>query len=969
MPKKKGHSALFSMVAAVIIIVCGQILLIGGAIKVSNVIPALSDHAYENFQKTVKNRKNYIESELHNRWSKIDDSATIISALYPETQEGNVLTEKETLHFLEQSTKPLLRTLRETGTTGIFLILNDNIMETSAHSCLYFVDGEPDYNDLKNNSDLLILKGPLEFLNEFKIPLHISWNYGITFTKENRDIFYKPYNAAKIGQNPKHLGYWDVSPSLYDDNANTITYTKPLLSPSGQVFGVLGVELSQEYIFKLLPSTELTGRAGGYAIATDCKDGGLQAAMVQGAEMRNRLPLGEKIKVKLENRVFEGYSIQSEEGEQLAVNYQKIALYDRNTPFEDKNLYLMGVTNQSSLEKNAKVLTKALSVALFGSLVIGILLSVLLSFFFTKPLQELIKKIRSFMPGQTLSLGATGILEIDELSKAVEQLNADVLNSALKTDKIIDMVNLDIGSYEYKSKDKFVKISLVLANMLGLQADEQGLVEKESFISCMREIRSHQTEEGLYQYGKELNRWLKIEKITTENGEVGVVVDRTKEERARLTLQHDRDFDALTGIYNRFAFWRKVNAIFAAGDFKYAGFVMGDLDNLKHLNDTYGHDLGDQYIKLMASFFAKYFAGKNAVFGRMSGDEFYFFLYGYDSIEDIRKIVYGLYLELAEELLILPDKTTFRYKMSSGVAWYPMDAEDAETLLRYADFAMYQGKHTTKGGIREFDPKLYQAQSYMVTGKEELNTILDEQLLEYVFQPIVSGVDGSLYGYEALMRPRGKKINSPDKLLNLAQAEGQLWKVEKNTFYMVMDLTKRYSELLKGTKIFLNSVPNQVLKEQEYQELAYVHKDILNSLVIEITENESIDEYPLQKKKSLAKLWGAKLAIDDYGSGYANDMLLLNMEPQFIKIDRFLIDGVDCDTNKLDIIKKTILFARERKISVIAEGVETEQELTVLLKAGVDYIQGYYVARPMTKPDFDTTAFKEKVREINELMK
>ncbi|MEG1684289.1 MAG: EAL domain-containing protein, partial [Oscillospiraceae bacterium] len=289
---------------------------------------------------------------------------------------------------------------------------------------------------------------------------------------------------------------------------------------------------------------------------------------------------------------------------------------------------------------------------------------------------------------------------------------------------------------------------------------------------------------------------------------------------------------------------------------------------------------------------------------------------------------------------------------------------EPEELMRYADFAMYQGKHTIKGGIREFDSQIYQEQSYLFTGKEELYTVLDEQLFTYAFQPIVSAADGSIYGYEALMRPGGKTLNSPDKLLNLAQMEGQLYKVERNTFYTVLGLASLYRELFQKCKLFLNSVPNQVLKETEYEELTHLYADCLDCLVIEITESESINDASLSRKKDLVKQWGALLALDDYGTGYANDMLLLNLEPNLIKIDRFLVDGIETDKNKLDLVKKTIAFAAEREISVIAEGVETESQLRVLLAAGIDLIQGYYVAKPMPLPNFDCSEIAKTIAAI-----
>ncbi|MEG2000197.1 MAG: bifunctional diguanylate cyclase/phosphodiesterase [Evtepia sp.] len=958
---RKGKSALFSLTAAVLAIVLVQIALIGGAIVASKVLPKLTDNAYEIFSQTVENRTGYIESEMYNRWSKIDVFIDAIDAAYPEKLE---LSNEEMLGFFGNIAPTLMTMLRDTGTTGSFIILNDNKTLDSAHSCLYFTDSDPGYNDLKNNSDLMILKGPIEFVNQFKIPLHIAWNYGITLSDENRDLFYQPYEAAQTVKNAEHLGYWSISPSFSDQDTKVITYTKPLISATGEVFGVAGVEISQDYLYKLLPETELSGEQyNAYAVVGDSEDGGLEPLIVQGAVLRNLLPYGQDMRLERENENFDGYVFGNPELS-LSGHFEKIQLYNKNTPFDDKNWYILGVTNESSLTHYAKNLTGSLVLAITISLVISVLFSVLMGYFFSQPLQAVRRQISAFHPGEKLKLRKTGILEIDALSQAVEQLNEDVLNSVLKTDKIIDMVNLEIGSFEYKNGEDSVKVSSALANMLSLPCRENGFVNKQIFLDCMNEIRKNKTKENIYAFAVEPVKWLKVESVTTESGELGIVVDVTKDELARLALKRDRDFDTLTGIYNRFAFQRVLSELFEHPEFEHAAFVMCDLDNLKHINDTYGHDIGDAYIKATANFLMRYFKDKKAVYARMSGDEFYSFIYGYDSVEEIRKIVFGMHLALKSESIELPDHSRFRLKMSTGVAWYPEQSRISAELAHYADFAMYQGKQTIKGGVREFDPQLYFEQSYLFTGKEELYTILDEQLFDYVFQPIIWARDGQIYGYEALMRPNGKMVDSPDKLLHLAQVEGQLWKVEKNTFYVVLELAVLYRDLLKGCKLFLNSIPNQVLKETEYQELAYLYANDLPNLVIEITEGENINDTSLRRKKDLVKAWGAQLALDDYGSGYANDMLLLNLEPNIIKIDRFLVDGIEQDKNKQDIVKRTIAFAKERAVTVIAEGVETEIQLRTLISAGVDFIQGYYVSKPLPHPNFDCSAIVEMIRQI-----
>ncbi|MEG1918376.1 MAG: PDC sensor domain-containing protein, partial [Oscillospiraceae bacterium] len=405
---KKGKSALFSLTIAILIIVFAQIALIGGTLIASGVISKLDDNAYEIFSQTVRTRASYVESEMYNRWSEIDAFANDLAISYP----ADVATDGKRLAYLETAAPTLITMLRETDATGAFLILDDNKDPDSAHSCLYFIDGDPGYNDLQNNSDLMLLKGPVEFLKKFQIPLHIAWNYGITLDDSNRDLFDRPYFAGKTLKTTEHLGYWSISDSFADPEAKVITYTKPLISADGEVFGVAGVEISQDYLYRLLPREELSNDSyNGYAIVGDSADG-IEPLIVQGAMLRKALPYGKNLNMQLKNEATGSYSIWAD-GMRLSGHLEQLPLYNRNTPFSGTRWYVLGVARESSLTRYSENLTKTLTTAMSASLLIGIIFAVLMGLFFSKPLKELATQIHSFRPGDKLRLTPTGILEID----------------------------------------------------------------------------------------------------------------------------------------------------------------------------------------------------------------------------------------------------------------------------------------------------------------------------------------------------------------------------------------------------------------------------------------------------------------------------------------------------------------------------------------------------------------------------
>lgn len=231
------------------------------------------------------------------------------------------------------------------------------------------------------------------------------------------------------------------------------------------------------------------------------------------------------------------------------------------------------------------------------------------------------------------------------------------------------------------------------------------------------------------------------------------------------------------------------------------------------------------------------------------------------------------------------------------------------------------------------------------------NLLIDNNLFTYHFQPIVDAKTGEIYAYEALMRTSGGINLSPLDVLDIAKEYKRLDEIEHATLFNVM---RRYAEefqSFKGRRVFINTIPNHFLSTQEIDELTEKYHDYFDYFVFEVTEQESSSDEEVEALKRLCGENGqAQIAVDDYGTGHSNIVNLLRYSPQIIKIDRFLISGVDSDTNKQMFVKNTIEFAAMNNIKVLAEGVETEEELRTVIGYGVDLIQGYYTGRPAPAP-------------------
>ncbi len=234
--------------------------------------------------------------------------------------------------------------------------------------------------------------------------------------------------------------------------------------------------------------------------------------------------------------------------------------------------------------------------------------------------------------------------------------------------------------------------------------------------------------------------------------------------------------------------------------------------------------------------------------------------------------------------------------------------------------------------------------------------LIEKNLFQYFFQPIVDARSGRIFAYEALMRTDALINLSPLQVLAVAREYGRLYEVEKATFFGIMERYVRDFSDFQGCRVFVNTIPGHFLTVEDCNELTERFGSYLDCFVFELTEQDVTTDEELARLKRLAKPGSqAQIAIDDYGAGHSNMVNVLRYEPQIIKIDRELITGIDQDTNKQLFVQNTIDFAHQNGIRALAEGVETAEELRTVIACGIDLIQGYFTARPARQP----------IREIN----
>lgn len=605
---------------------------------------------------------------------------------------------------------------------------------------------------------------------------------------------------------------------------------------------------------------------------------------------------------------------------------------------------------------------KVLSMTILLTLLVGILSSLIVSLSLARPVKKLSDEVEEAQKNNSTSLrfSDTGIRELDQFAGAITQMNQDMLTISTKFLRIMEMASVELGGFEVRSENESVYVTDNFFSMLGKkELSEKSMTGKDfmEFLdsynkSCHHTVRGDGSRVYSVIHNSGEIRYVRMEIKTEPDRQIGLVEDVTKVTRERMNIEHERDYDTLTGLYNRRAFQRESEKLFREHPekLKHAAFVMIDMDNLKYTNDNFGHDFGDRYIHEAGRGFAEY-VPDGTLCSRISGDEFNLLFYGYDSQDEIRKAISEVKAALDRKYVELPSGRKLHLSISGGISWYPEDSADLKTLKKYADFAMYQVKRSRKGHFREFELDVYNKNAGETQLRKQFLQLMKREDIAYYYQPIVSAVTGKIRALEALMHVETSMLKSPEDVLCLAKEEKCLHDLERITFFCAAEgyCRLRANGKVRGDELlFVNSIASEYMTDEECREFRQRYLDIRSQLVLEITEQELLSKEALERKTSKGFL-GA-VALDDYGSGYNSEKSLLALSPKYIKVDMVIIRDIDTDIDKQQIVANIVKYAHQRGMYIVAEGVETAEELKKVLELEVDLLQGYYLSRPAATP-------------------
>lgn len=448
----------------------------------------------------------------------------------------------------------------------------------------------------------------------------------------------------------------------------------------------------------------------------------------------------------------------------------------------------------------------------------------------------------------------------------------------------------------------------------------------------------------------------------------GTVEDITAQKNHANDIEYQATHDNLTGLPNRYMLSSRLKKYMSFADHYNTKIAVAfiDLDHFKLINDTMGHEVGDQLLLIMSKRLTNCVREIDTV-ARLGGDEFVILFTNITSVNEIKPCMERVLSAIASPCEI--NELDYTVSCSVGLSVYPDDGKEASTLLKNADSAMYKAKKSGRNNFQIYTPAINEALTERVTMEYRLRGAIEQNEFILHYQPKVDFTTGLICGAEALIRwqPPNEELVSPLKFIPIAEETGLIDQIGE---WVIIEACKKIKYLKDKLGLSIPIAVNVSPKQFSQPNLASSIKKILDDigitpehLELEITESTLTDDAEkfITALNSLKHI-GVKLAIDDFGTGYSSLAYLKDFPADRLKIDKTFVHNLEKDIANIAIIKAIIALGQSLGMKVIAEGVETDYQYELLENIGCNELQGYYFSKPLPENEFETLLIQQQAR-------
>ena len=651
----------------------------------------------------------------------------------------------------------------------------------------------------------------------------------------------------------------------------------------------------------------------------------------------------------------------------------------------DKNIGYVNIRLDQGLRTAAieNTITKGIAFTLV-SILIGISFAYYVAKSLTNSLSNLMLSVRRYSEGKRDEVANEDtVKEIAKLASEFNKLTCNLnqiedLNKQLTERLELAFISTQDGLWDWNIATNEVYFSPLWKKMLGYEdlefestfAEWEKNVHPQDLKDAKINIQNHfegktKSYSNVHRLKHKNGTWVWIlargKALYDENKKairmVGTHTDITKETNERAaqqhTLEHQAHHDALTKLPNRLLFHDRLSqGIEKAKRYKtHLAVFFIDLDRFKQINDSLGHDVGDKVLEEVSDRLMEV-TRQNDTLARLGGDEFTILMEDLHKAQDASLLAEKILKSLLEPINI---KGHILYISSSiGIALYPEDADDAISLLKYADAAMYKAKDEGRNKFEFYSAEMTRAASKNLLIEASLREALDKEQLEVYYQPQIDGVTDELIGMEALVRWNHPKdgLVSPGVFIPIAEETGLIILIDRWVMQTaIKQVVKWRKDGLNPGKLALNLAMKQLQSKQCTQLITDMLEDAgckPEWIALEVTEGQIMKnpEQAIVILKEISQM-GIELAVDDFGTGYSSLTYLKRLPIDKLKIDQSFVRDLPFDEEDIGISRAIIALSQALYLDVIAEGVETKEQRDFLVENGCRNIQGYFYSKPI----------------------
>lgn len=558
--------------------------------------------------------------------------------------------------------------------------------------------------------------------------------------------------------------------------------------------------------------------------------------------------------------------------------------------------------------------------------------------------------------------------DINDMFNSLEDYNKRTLSNEQKYSKLVD--GLDNGYALFKLlrdksgnvKDAFVvEVNASIVEMFRTTKERitagsfstlisENMKDENIVTEILKCVGSsyHKTMKKNVQLG--VDRWAYLNVYPIEEEFFALILTDVSENRKYAEdMKHLANYDVLTNLQNRYSLYNYLESLKKRGQVFNIYFI--DLDNFKTINDTLGHNTGDEVLCRTAQILQS-INETGITVGRLGGDEFLVIMEGNNNRFKVKEV--GEKMVNSLNTTFKAGDSSYKIEASIGASLFPEDTDDIEALLKYADIAMYRSKKSGGNRVEIFSKSMFDAVVIETKIREAIN---NGELIVY-FQPVYDLEQKKITGAEALIRwNKDGKILEPEEFVPIAKKTGDIAEIDNFVLKEACLFCKaKREEENSDFQVSINASYRFLKQDNFMPKLDRILEETgLNpeGLKFEITEDEIVEDIKyigaiLDRVKKI----GVKIALDDFGVGYSSFSYIKVLPIDTIKIDKALLLKVEQDRKTLAIISALIKLAHTLNLDVVAEGIEIEEQLSLLKKLKCDKVQGFYICKPVPKTEF-----------------